>query len=344
MRPRWFAPLIVFLWICTVTAGAQNSKPATPPPHLSKQTRMGLLRALNAELVYIRTFFPMGRKGLTLKDGQLSPSGQELQQLIALWGPSVKPGDQALISAVNIKGDRIRFEINGGPVKKKKWYQHIQINGGGGGITPGGDDDQPNTNPRGSYVDLVFDHYIPELDAKQIKQLLRPLFDFDAKSAVEAYLESVPPKIKEAIQNHHVLVGMNREMVIYAKGRTSHKIREKDGDVEWEEWIYGQPPQDVDFIRFVGDEVIRVETMKVDGQKIVRTEKEVDLEQRPSVAQTSAGPDVRPANAPTLRRPGEEMPAGTPAPGGAAPGPVPPTSDPGTNTRTGPNLITPSSN
>jgi len=30
--------------------------------------------------------------------------------------------------------------------------------------------------------------------------------------------------------------------------------------------------------RFVGDEVVRVETMKVDGQKIVRTEKEVILQ------------------------------------------------------------------
>jgi len=31
--------------------------------------------------------------------------------------------------------------------------------------------------------------------------------------------------------------------------------------------------QDVDFVRFVGDEVVRVETMKVDGQKIVRVRK-----------------------------------------------------------------------
>ncbi len=83
--------------------------------------------------------------------------------------------------------------------------------------------------------------------------------------------------MKEAIKDHHVLVGMNREMVIYAKGRPEKKIREKDGDTEYEDWIYGEPPQDVDFIRVVGDEVVRVETMKVDGEKVVRTEKEIDL-------------------------------------------------------------------
>jgi hypothetical protein len=46
---------------------------------------------------------------------------------------------------------------------------------------------------------------------------------------------------------------MNREMLIYAKGRPPKKIREKDGEVEYEEWIYGEPPQDVDFVRMVGD-------------------------------------------------------------------------------------------
>ena len=62
-------------------------------------------------------------------------------------------------------------------------------------------------------------------------------------------------------------------------------------------------------MRFVGDEVVRVETMKVDGQKIVRVEKEVDLG-APTVAKKQ---EERPANAPTLRRPGEApMPGSNP--------------------------------
>jgi hypothetical protein len=85
-------------------------------------------------------------------------------------------------------------------------------------------------------------------------------------------------KVKEAIKNHHVLVGMNREMVMYAKGRPPKKVREHEEDVEFEEWIYGEPPQDVEFVRFVGDEVVKLETMKVDGTKMVKVDKEISLE------------------------------------------------------------------
>jgi hypothetical protein len=150
--------------------------------------------------------------------------------------------------------------------------------------------------------------------------MLWPVFDFDSKSPLEAYLETVPPKVKEAIQNHNVLVGMNREMVIYAKGHPDKKIREKDDQgAEYEDWIYGEPPHDVDFVRVVGDEVIRVETMKVGGQKVVRTAKEVDLG-TPTVA-SAAQKENKPVKAPTLRRPGEEVPK--PDPGGGPMAPVP---------------------
>jgi hypothetical protein len=109
-------------------------------------------------------------------------------------------------------------------------------------------------------------------------------------------------------------------MVMAAKGRPPKKIREKEGETEYEEWIYGEPPQDVDFVRLAGDEVVRMETMKVSGEKIVRTEKEVDLEQ-PTVAKSTSEP--RPANAPTLRRAGEEIDSASPA-GNRAPPPLPP--------------------
>jgi hypothetical protein len=313
--------LILVLGSCGMIASASDQKssgqkPASPPPHISKETRQDLIRGFDSELVYIRTAFPMGTTGLTLKDGVVSPSGAELKQLISLWGPALKPGDEARISNVVIKGDRIRFEINGGPVKKQKWYQRISV-GMGGAQVPVAPDDQ-DANPRGSYVDLVFDRYVPDLSPEKFKSLLRPALDFDAKSAVEAYLETVPPKVKEAIQNHRVLVGMNREMVVYSKGRPPKKLREKDGEIEYEEWIYGEPPQDVDFVRMVGDQVVRVETMKVDGSKTLRTEKEVDVESKPTIAKKSEE-EQRPDNAPTLRRPGESStepggPAGSRAP------------------------------
>ena len=306
MRPRAILPLFVFLLIPGGLCRADEAKESAA---ITEQHRMELIRTFTSDLVYIRTQFPMGKVGLTLKDGRLSPTGEKLQELLAMWGPSVKPGDRAMITKFEIKSDRMHFEINGGPVKKQKWYKHIQVGMNGGMATPGGDDPQMNgvNNPRGSYVDVVFDHRIPDITAEQLKELLRPVFDFDSKSPLEAYLETVPPQVKDAIKNHHVLVGMNREMVIFSKGRPPKKDREKDEQgAEYEEWIYGEPPQDVDFVRFSGDEVVRVETMKVGGEKVVRTEKEIDLG-GPKVA-SAAQKEERPVKAPTLMRPGEQAP------------------------------------
>jgi hypothetical protein len=297
--------LATFLFLSSSTLAGD-----TAPPRISNQTRQEIIHAFSDELVYIRTNFPMGKTGLKLKDGALAPSGQELQQLIALWGPAAKPGDRARISQLLIKDDHIHLEINGGPVKKQKWYQRITLEGTASSPAPPSD---PQANARGSFVDLYFDKYVPDLTGPELKLLLRPVFDFDSKSAVDAYLQTVTPQVRDAIKAHHVLVGMNHDMVIYAKGRPPKKLREHvPGDpdnAEYEEWIYGEPPQDVDFVRFIGDEVVRVETMKVDGQKIVRADKEIDLG-TPTVAAKKSGD--RPGTAPTLRRPGEQMPDSDP--------------------------------
>jgi hypothetical protein len=269
---------------------------------ISKATREEIIHAFSEDLVYIRAKFPMGKTGLRLKNGTITPTGPELDHLVALWGPAAKPGDRARISDVVIKDDHIRFEINGGPIKKQKWYQRIQVSGANAS-TPIAPSDS-NANARGSFVDLYFDKYVPELTGPELKELLGPVFDFNSKSVLEAYLETVSPLVRDAIKSHRVLVGMNGEMVLYAKGRPPKRVRERADEVDYEEWIYGTPPQDVDFVRFVGDEVVRVETMKVDGQKVVRVDKEVDV----GASTVARKEQARPANAPTLRRPGEDMP------------------------------------
>src|SRR5258708_1964503 len=290
-------------------------------PRITKQTRLEIIRDFETQMVYSRAAFPMGAKGLKLKNGAVTPSGGELQQTLALWGPAVKPGDPAHISFVQIKDDHIRFEINGGPVHRKKWYQHIQVSGAGGTVQAPQDD--PQNNPHGSFVDVYFSKYVPEMTAQQVRDLLFPVLDFNARNKEQAYLDTVPPKVKEAIQAHHVLVGMNQEMVLHAKGKPPKKVRERDGETEYEEWIYGEPPADVDFVRIIGEEVVRVETMRVGGEKIVRTEKEIVLQQPEREAKKE--PEVRPANAPTLRRPGEDsQDVPKPANGASPLPPVPP--------------------
>lgn len=336
MSARRITHVVAAIFLAVLFAYGDDKSAAGPKP-MTSQTRMDVIRSLNAELVYARHAFPAGDKGLTLKDGAVSPSGQQLEMLIATHGQAVKPGDPARITAVQFIKDSLVLEINGGPKKKPKWYQRIQV-GGMGGMTPVAPPPDNNPNLHGSFVRLAFDKYVPEMSVDQLKQLLKPVLNFDAKSAVDAYMDTVPPKVKDAIKNHQVLVGMNREMVTYAKGRAPKKIRERDGTTEYEEWIYGEPPQEVEFVRFVGDEVVRLEIMKVSGEKIVRTEKEVDLTPKPALA-SAEGQDQQqpasgstPAKRPSLRRPGE--PAPTPPPGsGQTQGqtPLPPTQGPPTS-------------
>jgi hypothetical protein len=273
-------------------------------PHMSKQTRYEIIRDFETQIFYARTAFPMGTKGLTLKDGSTTPGGIELQQALALWGPAIKPGDPAQISYVQIKPDHIHFDINGGALHRKKWYEHIEVSGTGGAEAPIAGNQSPQ-NPHGTYLDLYFPKYVPEMSAQQLRDLLLPVLDFNARNKEEAYLDTVPPKVKEAIEAHYVLVGMSTEMVLHAKGKPPKKVREKDGETDYEEWIYGEPPQDVDFVRIVDDEVIRVETMKSGGQKVVRTDKEIILN-RPDRDTEAKKEQERQPNAPTMRRPGED--------------------------------------
>jgi hypothetical protein len=313
-------------------ASDRTPVPDAPPipanaPRISQNTRYEIIRNFETQVVYARTAFPMGTKGLLLKDGVITPNGEELRQTLTLWGPAVKPGDPAHISFVQIKNDHIHFEINGGPVHRKKWYQRVEVTGAYGAPVTGGDD--ARANPHGTFVDLYFDKHVPEMTVQQLRALLYPVLDFNSRNKEQAYLDTVPPRAKEAIQAHHVLVGMNQEMVLHAKGKPPKKVREREGTTEYEEWIYGEPPADVDFVRIVGDEVVRVETMKVDGEKIVHTEKEIILEpsDKDKDKEAKKEPAERPAIAPTLRRPGEDSQDVPKPANGASPMPPQPPPD-----------------
>jgi hypothetical protein len=317
----------------TTANNGPDYQPIAPPidphaPRMSKQTHYEIIRDFETQIVYTRTAFPMSAKGLVLKDGVTSPNGKELQQQLALWGPALKPGDPANISYVKIANDHIELELNNGPVRHKKWYQHIEITGAQGQDVTQQQSERVQ-NPHGSYLQVYFNKHVPEMTAQQLRDLLLPVLDFSARNKEQAYLNTLPPKVKEAIQAHHVLVGMDSEMVLHAMGRPPKKVRERDGETEYEEWIYGEPPKDVDFVRIVNDEVVRVETVKVGGEKIVRTEKEVILKKPDQEVEAKKQPEDRPSNAPSLRRPGEDpQNVPNPANGPSPTAPVPPLTPP----------------
>jgi hypothetical protein len=157
-------------------------------------------------------------------------------------------------------------------------------------------------------VTLDFDKFVPEMSGDQVRDMLSPVFDFKALTPAEAYQKTLPPKLQEAIRDHKILVGMDKEMVMYAKGRPQQRIRDKDDSgQDYEEWVYGKPPEEVDFVRFRGNEVARLEIMTVDGKKLVKTEKEIDLQSKETeVAEQKPAQKPQSSPAPTLRRPGEE--------------------------------------
>jgi hypothetical protein len=403
---RWaFALLLTFLSF----AAADNTKKPPPPPvdirtHITEQQRMDLIRALQAEVVYVKRILPISEAGAVIHpDGSVTPAETDIVKVAQKKGVAAKPGDKAKITKIELHDNKIVLEINGGPGKKTHWYNHVQIGmtgpsqtqptapggpAGGGGSDPGtgrnppvGPNGQPGGQPmpqpapttttttrdqpnndsgvaRGCIVTLDFVSYLPSLSVDQVKALLAPVFSFDSKSAGEALMDQMPPLLKNAIATHTVLVGMNREFVTYAKGRPQQRIRERDDKgEETEEWIYGQAPQDVEFVKFSGDEVVQDKIMKAGGEKIVKTQKEIDMretfdathrspadatggDQSPANQQAAGprdpnSPDRGPRKPPTLRRPGEDAPEQRPQMPPVNPN-VTPTNPTGAGTQTTP--------
>ncbi len=281
-------------------------------------TKMHLIQLMDAEFGHVRKYIPLGDKALVIDpQGRVTPADANLFQQIQARGAAAKVGDKVQITNVAFHEKSIYFELNGGPKKKTKWYQHISVGvgGSGGGITPINGEEAQAT---GAAFTLQFSKHVPEMTVADLKKLLSPVIDFSEKSAVEVYSETLPPKIRDAIKKHEILVGMNRDMVIMAKDRPEQKVREKDDKgKEYEDWIYGKVPQDVVFVRLVGDEVTMVKISKVAGQIVVKTEKEVDVKDGvASLAALKAGASreeathpeetQQPARKPTLRREGEQ--------------------------------------
>jgi len=292
---------------------------------LSGQTRIQLIRLLNAEFAFTRVPLPQGEKGLVIRsNGELNPSPKQMAWVSANQGVTARPGERVQITDILFKDKSVMLEINGGPKKKVKWYQRISISGMGGEtpIAP-----TSNEVPKGSVINVEFKNRVPEMTLADMKEILKPVLDFTVKSAAEAYTDSLPENVRNAIRDHKVLVGMSKEMVTYAKGRPPQRIREKnDQGAEYEEWIYGTPPSDVEFVRFTGDEVTQLKIMPVGGEKVVKTEREVQMDRNGVATEAKAGAPgstptpndsaaAQPAptqtasekkhSAPTLRRPGE---------------------------------------
>jgi len=308
-----------------------------PKTEMDPKTRILLERDLQAEQGFANRPFPRGHKGLTLEaNGKLEPADASYQNMAVNNGLSAKPGSRVVVTNIKIDRTRIILDFDGGPDAKHRFLRHLQIGMGPQMGDPDADPELINQegDPAGSRVTLVFANYVPVVTAAQVKELLAPLISFDVKTPVQAYTDTLPTALKDAILDHKVLVGMNTDMVMFAKGAPTTKSREMDGQMPFEEWVYGTPPEEVDFVRINGNRVIRVEIAK-EGQPLAiftadvvspmlmsagtpelaqaktRTIKEGDVEIDPN---KEAAPPP-----PSLRNPGETLPAN---PGGGEMRPV----------------------
>ncbi len=286
-----------------------------PDQPLDERGRLDLVRNLEAEQGFAHRELPLGAGLTLLANGRMTPGSEEYKRMLYQKGVSANPGDRVEVSKLEFKPDRMVIDFNGGPYAKHRFLSHVSLNG----VQLA----QQGPIATGFRVTLVFEGGMPDVTAAEVKALLDPLVDFKAKSSAEAYADTLPPKVRDAVDAHEILVGMNRRMVLASLGEPRTKHREHTGSDEgaaYEEWIYGEVPKPIQFVRFQHDRVIRLEIAALGKPLEIREKNELGAERDPTLTARTIvngdqhrGGENAQAAAPTLRRPGEaEGSAGTP--------------------------------
>ena len=282
--------------------------PSTP---ITERGRRELVRNLEAEQGFAHRVLPLGDDLTLVANGNMTPSGEAYKELLYKKGQSAAPGDRVVITTVTVKDDRIVLDINGGPYLKHRILRHVELNG-----MPLVPDDGAQVS--GFRLTLLFEGGLPDISAPEVKALLDPVIDFGVKTSGEAYADSLPQFLKDAVAQHDVLVGMDRKMVLAAMGAPQSKVRELvpgTADRHYEEWIYGQMPQTVHFVRFEGDRVTQVRIAALGQPIAIHDQNEMRGYLDPEDTHEIAMGDGKPGNGeagssapPTILKPGEVAP------------------------------------
>ncbi len=219
------------------------------------EERILLTRDLTAEFATARVTLPRSKKALPV-DSEGKIDQERWTDAQEKYGAAARMGDLVQITKIKFEGNRIVLEINGGFKGGRKWYERIQI-GGSTGTVPIARSRGGN-QPAGTKLALMFPDGIPELQASQIKEMLKPILDFEKHTATEQYIDTLPEPMQAAIKEKRAIEGMNHEAVMLALGRPNHKVRETKNGEELEDWIYGQPPGKITFVTFSNGKVVKV--------------------------------------------------------------------------------------
>ncbi len=237
---------------------------------LTVDQRVELLRGLNSEYATVKAPLPRSKKPLEFNsDGTYD--WQAWLDVGKQMGPAGRVGDLVQITHVTIEKDSILFEINHGVRRKGAWKDHVQV----GMAIPQPIGNSDANAPGGTFLVLKFPEPIGELTSAEVKKMLAPVLDFEKHTATENYADTLPPEIKTAIAEKKPVEGMDRDQVLLALGRPLRKSRESKDGVDFEDWIYGQPPGRVTFVTFSGQKVVKIkETYAGLGGTIAETPKQ----------------------------------------------------------------------
>jgi hypothetical protein len=281
-----------------------------PGTQMTERGRRELIRDFEAEQGFAHRVLPLGGIMTLQANGNLTPEAAEYKKMVYQKGQFAGVGDRVAVTGIEVKGDRIFVDLNGGPYAKHRFLRHIQIGVGGATTQPNLNDGETATGCR---VVLVFEGGVPEVSAPEVEALLYPIVDFNVKSGAQAYADTLPAPVKQAIATHQVMVGMNRQMVLAAMGAPISKVRETDSEGEaYEEWIYGREPQTVRFVRFIGDRVSLVKVAAMGKPIEIHDQDELAGYLPPKPTRTVAEGDMVAGDdtkhgPPTLKKPGEVL-------------------------------------
>ncbi len=222
---------------------------------LSFDERVEIERGLNAEYATAKVILPHSKKPLVIhSDGNYDKADWE--EALRETGPAAHLGDQIQITSVKIEANKILLDINGGFKGMGHWYDHVEI---GGTVSTAPQSRQSGPPANGARVELVFPGPIPSVSSAEIRRMLTPIFDFEKHSASDQYMDRLPEPVKKAIKDQKAIVGMDKDQVMMALGRPKNKSRETttDGD-EVENWVYGDPPGKMVFVKFTEGKVTEV--------------------------------------------------------------------------------------
>lgn len=224
-----------------------------PARKLTDDERVEILRGLTAEYATLKTMLPRSKKPLEI-NGDGTYDKKKWEEASKEFGPAGRLGDAIQITKVTIEDEKIVFEINGGLKSGRKWYERVEV-GMGSRTSPIGGGGNPTL---GSNIALLFPKGVPPLSAAEIKKILLPVMDFEKRSATEQFVSTLPPEVQKAIKDGRVIEGMDRETVIMILGRPRNKSRETKDGVDFEDWVYGNPPGKMTFVTFQGSKVSKV--------------------------------------------------------------------------------------